>query len=166
MRSTWSAGCASCTPAHVKAANDVCDKAKAQIQAITSRLYSDVGEALINMGPVPVPELPGTVSDGDVDLRVLRSLITKTGGSIAYFSANAEVLRAGVDGLASGCRLVGGQGESGDFFNVGKEFSTRFTESYNRIADMYEAFIAGLELLRQGLQAAYDAYIHTESRGH
>jgi uncharacterized protein YukE len=151
--------------AHVKAANDVCDKAKAQIQAITARLHSDVDEALTNMGPVPVPKLAGTVSDGfDVDLSVLQSLITTTDSSIAYFSVNAQVLRAGANGLASGYPLLGGQGESGDFFNAGKEFSTKFTQLYNRIADTYDAFIAGLTLLRQGLQAAYDAYTHTESR--
>jgi hypothetical protein len=117
------------------------------------------------MGPVPSPKPVGAVSDGfDADLSMLQKLIGSTDASITYFSSNAKVLRIGANGLTSGYPLLGGHGGSGDFFNAGKEFSAAFTQAYQRVADTYDAFIEGLKRLRQGLQAAYDAYHRTELR--
>jgi uncharacterized protein YukE len=150
---------------YLGAANGICDNAKAQIRGITGRLHSDVDETLLNMGPVPTPQPVGTVSDGfEVDLGMLHDLIVTTDSSIVYFEHNAKSLHIGADSLTSGYPLVGGQGGSGEFFEAGMAFSDAFKQAFQRITDTYDFFVEGLKRLRQGLQAAYDAYQGTELR--
>ncbi|MFI9817702.1 WXG100 family type VII secretion target [Saccharothrix variisporea] len=151
--------------AYLTAANDVCDKAKAQIRALTERLRTEVETTLLNMGPVPVPSPPATVSDGfEVDLGVLGTLVATTASSIAYFEQNARDLHIGASGVTSGYPLLGGQGGSGAFFHTGKDFSDAFVGAYQRVTDTYQAFIDGLKRLHQGLQDAYDTYNATETQ--